>query len=456
MIYVLAIAGLILGGAIGALAFSRKAKVALAVAQQRLVDFTQQLDAEKAQTQTLRDSLAQSERNLAAAHAEVAAAERNLTEQRQLIVDAQEQLRIAFSSASAEALARNNETFLQLARERFATISAEATGSLDQRKEQIDALLKPMRELMNQYQVRVGEIEKSRVESYSMLREQLGSLAETQRTLNAQTSQLVTALSRPTVRGQWGEISLRRLVELAGLSNRCDFFEQESVETEQGRLKPDLVVKLPGQRDIVVDCKTCFDAFLDAAAATDDDTRRVHLQRHAQQVRSRARDLSGKSYWSQFPRSPEYVIMFLPGEAFLYAAVENDPSLVEDCIRNKVLIATPTTLIALLKTIEFGWRQEEISENAEQIKSLGMELYERIGIVLGHISRLGTSLTTAVTTYNTMLGSLETRVISTTRKMGELGARTDKELPLIEPIEKIPREVQMLIEESSVGVPPTI
>jgi len=456
MIYILAIAGLILGTAIGALAFSRKAKVALAVAQQRIVDFTQQLDAEKAQTVALRDSLAQSERNLAAAHAEVAAAERNLTEQRQLIADAQEQLRIAFSSASAEALARNNETFLQLARERFATISAEATGSLDQRKEQIDALLKPMRELMNLYQVRVGEIEKSRVESYSMLREQLGSLAETQRTLNAQTSQLVTALSRPTVRGQWGEISLRRLVELAGLSNRCDFFEQESVDTEQGRLKPDLVVKLPGQRDIVVDCKTCFDAFLDAAAATDDDTRRVHLQRHAQQVRSRARDLSGKSYWSQFPRSPEYVIMFLPGEAFLYAAVENDSSLVEDCIRNNVLIATPTTLIALLKTIEFGWRQEEISENAEQIKSLGIELYERIGSVLAHISRLGASLGTAVSTYNTMLGSLETRVISTTRKMGELGARTDKELPLMEPIEKTPREVSMLIEESSVGVPPTI
>jgi len=456
MIYILAIAGLILGTAIGALAFSRKAKVALAVAQQRIVDFTQQLDAEKAQTVALRDSLAQSERNLAAAHAEVAAAERNLTEQRQLISDAQEQLRIAFSSASAEALARNNETFLQLARERFATISAEATGSLDQRKEQIDALLKPMRELMNLYQVRVGEIEKSRVESYSMLREQLGSLAETQRTLNAQTSQLVTALSRPTVRGQWGEISLRRLVELAGLSNRCDFFEQESVDTEQGRLKPDLVVKLPGQRDIVVDCKTCFDAFLDAAAATDDDTRRVHLQRHAQQVRSRARDLSGKSYWSQFPRSPEYVIMFLPGEAFLYAAVENDSSLVEDCIRNNVLIATPTTLIALLKTIEFGWRQEEISENAEQIKSLGIELYERIGSVLAHISRLGASLGTAVSTYNTMLGSLETRVISTTRKMGELGARTDKELPLMEPIEKTPREVSMLIEESSVGVPPTI
>ena len=324
MIYLLGIAGLILGGVIGALAGSRKLKVGAALAEQRAADLAAQLAAEKLQTQSLRDSLAESERNLAAARTQFTAAEQNLLEQRGLIGHAQEQLRLAFASASAEALAKNNEAFLQLARERFATISAEAVGSLDQRKEQIDALLKPMRELMGQYQVRVGEIEKSRVESYSMLREQLGTLAETQRTLNAQTSQLVTALSRPTVRGQWGEISLRRLVELAGLSNRCDFVEQESVDTEQGRLKPDLVVNLPGQRDIVIDCKTCFDGFLDAAAATDEDIRRSHLQRHAQQVRSRARELSGKSYWAQFSRSPEYVIMFLPGEAFLYAAVEHD------------------------------------------------------------------------------------------------------------------------------------
>jgi len=448
MIYVLAIAGLLVGIVIGALAGSRKSKIASAVAQQRLADLAQQLAAEKIQTQTLRDSLADSERNLAAARTQFAAAERNLLEQRQLISHAQEQLRLAFSSASAEALARNNEAFLQLAKERFATISAEAVGSLDQRKEQIDAMLKPLRELMDQYQLRVGEIEKSRVESYSMLREQLGTLAETQRTLNTQTSQLVTALSRPTVRGQWGEISLRRLVELAGLSNRCDFVEQGMVDGEQGRLKPDMVVRLPGQRDVVIDCKTSLDAFLDAAAATDEDTRRSHLQRHAQQVRSRARELSGKSYWSQFSRSPEYVIMFLPGEAFLYAAVEQDASLVEDCIRNHVLLATPTTLIALLKTIEFGWRQEAISENAEQIRSLGVELYERIGAVLGHVAKLGSSLNSAVANYNQTIGSLESRVLPTTRKMAELGAHTGKELPQPELIERQPREIPALTSDS--------
>jgi DNA recombination protein RmuC len=448
MIYVLGITGLLLGIVIGALAGSRKSKVALAVAQQRLADLAQQLAGEQSQIQSLRDSLADSERNLAAARTQFAAAERNLLEQRQLISHAQEQLRLAFSSASAEALARNNEAFLQLAKERFATISAEAVGSLDQRKEQIDAMLKPLRELMDQYQLRVGEIEKSRVESYSMLREQLGTLAETQRTLNTQTSQLVTALSRPTVRGQWGEISLHRLVELAGLSNKCDFVEQGMVDGEQGRLKPDMVVRLPGQRDVVIDCKTALDAFLDAAAATDEDTRRSHLQRHAQQVRSRARELSGKSYWSQFSRSPEYVIMFLPGEAFLYAAVEQDASLVEDCIRNHVLLATPTTLIALLKTIEFGWRQEAISENAEQIRSLGVELYERIGAVLGHVAKLGSNLSSAVAGYNQTIGSLESRVLPTTRKMAELGAHTGKELPQPELIERQPREVPALTSES--------
>jgi DNA recombination protein RmuC len=441
MLLAASIAGLVIGIAIGVLLGISQASRRWQVAEQRLADLAQQIAAEKTQTQSLRDALAQSERDLATAQTQFAAGQQNLLEQRQLLEQAQDQLRQAFASASAEVLARNNETFLQLAKERFATLAAEAAGSLDQRKEQIDGLLKPLRGLMDQYQIRVGEIEKSRVESYSMLREQLGTLAETQRTLNTQTSQLVTALSRPTVRGQWGEISLRRLVELAGLSDKCDFVEQQTVDGDQGKLRPDMVVKLPGDRDVVIDCKTCLDAFLDAAAAVDEDSRKMHLQRHAQQVRSRSRELSAKNYWSQFSRSPEYVIMFLPGEAFLYAAVEQDPSLVEDCIKNHVLIATPTTLIALLKTIEFGWRQEAITENAEQIRSLGIELYERISTVMTHISKLGGSLNSAVGNYNSMLGSLEGRVMPTARKMAELGARTDKELPQPDLIEHMPRDV---------------
>jgi DNA recombination protein RmuC len=438
----------IIGGLAGWLIVDRRLRSALAalrtdvaVAGQRCSDLSAQLDGEKSQTQSLRESLARAQGELAAAGAQFQAAQQNLLEQRRLLDEAQGQLRHAFASVSADALAKNNEAFLQLARERFATIAAEATGSLDQRKEQIEALLRPMRELMDQYQIRVGEIEKSRVESYSMLREQLGTLAEAQRTLNTQTTQLVTALSRPTVRGQWGEISLRRIVELAGLSARCDFVEQLSVETEQGRLRPDMIVRMPDDRDVVIDCKACLDAFLDAAAAADEDLRRTHLQRHSQQVRGRARELAAKAYWAQFQRSPEFVVMFLPGEPFLYAALEHDPALIEDCIKNRVLIATPTTLIALLKTIEFGWRQRQMAENAEQIRELGSELYDRIATVLGHITKMGSSLHATVQNYNSMLGSLEGRLLSTARKMSELGARSDKPVALPDPIDAQPREV---------------
>ena len=278
--------------------------------------------------------------------AQLVATQQNFVEQRKLLDDAYHQLRQSFAAVSAEALAKNNEAFLHLAKERFTTLSTEAAGSLEQRKTAIEGLLKPMQELLAGYQTRLGEVEKSRVESYSMLREQLGSLSEIQRTLHTQTNQLVSALRRPTTRGQWGEITLRRLVELAGMSNRCDFCEQASVDAEDGRQRPDMIVNLPGERQVIIDCKAVLDGFIDASAATDDDQRKLHLQRHAQQVRSRMRDLSGKSYWSQFSRGPEFVVMFLPGEAFLYAAVEHDNSLIEDALRNHVIISTPTTLIA--------------------------------------------------------------------------------------------------------------
>ena len=379
--------------------------------------------------------------------AQLRAAEEKCEEQRQLLADAQEKLRDAFSSLSAEALAKNNEAFLQLAKEKFASLSVEATGSLEQRKAQIEGMLKPLHELLGVYQSRLHDIEKSRVESYSMLREQLGTLVETQRTLNLQTGQLVTALRRPQTRGQWGEITLRRLVELAGMSNRCDFCEQGSVESEDGRQRPDMVVNMPGQRTIVIDCKAALDAFLDAAAAADEDNRRVCLQRHSQQVRARARELSAKAYWNQFKHSPEYVVMFLPGEAFLYAAVEQDGSLIEDCLKSRVIIATPTTLIALLKAIEFGWRQEEVAENAEEIRRHGKDLYDRIAVLAQHFGKLGASLDAAVSNYNSAIGSLESRVMVTARKISELGARSDKELPDIEPVDKQVRELSAALRE---------
>jgi DNA recombination protein RmuC len=379
--------------------------------------------------------------NQARLEAELSVSEEKCLEQKRLLDDAQERLRDSFTALSAEALAKNNEAFLRLAQEKFANLATQATGSLDERKAQIDGMLKPMREMLAQYQVRLSEIEKSRVESYSMLREQLGTLAETQRTLNTQTGQLVTALRRPTTRGQWGEITLRRLVELAGMSNRCDFSEQTSVDTEDGRQRPDMVVNLPGGRTIVIDCKAALDAFLDASAAHDEDNRRVCHQRHCQQVRARARELSAKAYWNQFKQSPEFVVMFLPGESFLYAAVEIDGDLIEDGLKNRVIISTPTTLFPLLKAIEFGWRQEEIAENAEEIRRHGRDLYERLAVLATHFAKLGASLDQTVSNYNTTIGSMESRVMVTARKISELGARTDKELPDLEPVDRKVRAI---------------
>jgi DNA recombination protein RmuC len=416
-------------------------QTAAACAQQETVALQAQLTESKAAAQRLQGDLSESQRAGAALEARLTAADANLAEQRRLLDEAQAKLRDAFASLSADALAKNSEAFLNLAKEKFAALSTEAAGSLEQRKAQIEGMLKPLHELMNQYQTRLADIEKSRVESYSMLREQLGTLTETQRTLNVQTHQLVSALRRPQARGQWGEITLRRLVELAGMSNRCDFVEQASVESEDVRQRPDMLVNLPGGRQIVIDCKASLDGFLDAAAAPDEDNRRVCMARHAKQVRSRAGELSQKAYWNQFKRSPEYVVMFLPGEAFLYAAVENDGTLIEDCLKNRVIVATPTTLIALLKAIEFGWRQEQMAENAEEIRKHGKDLYDRIAVLATHFEKLGSSLESSVKCYNDVLGSLESRVLVTARKISELGARSDKELTDLEPIDRQPREI---------------
>lgn len=454
MEYVLALLALLVGGAVGYLWGERRARSAagdlranVAAAEQRCASLASQFDKQAAETIDLRAQLSSAERSCAAMAAQLEAAGQNLLEQRKLLDDANEQLKQAFASVSAEALAKNNLAFLQLAKERFATLSTEAAGSLDERKAQIDGELKPMQALLNQYQARLGDIEKSRVESYSMLREQLGALTETQRTLNVQTHQLVSALRRPTTRGQWGEVTLRRLVELAGMSSRCDFCEQTSVENEEGRQRPDMVVNLPGERLIVIDAKASLDGFLDAAAAADEDMRKVHLQRHCQQVRLRARELAAKSYWSQFKNSPEYVVMFLPGEAFLYAAVEQDGAIIEDTLKSRVIIATPTTLMALLRTIEFGWRQEEVTQNAEEIRRHGKDLYDRIAILAAHFAKLGTSLDAAVGAYNTTMGSLESRVVVTARKIAELGSRSDKEIVELEPIDTRPRELSALLKD---------
>ncbi len=455
MEWILLIVGLIVGAVIGFLIAERRARksassdqIALATASQQAVSLADQGKRQADETAQVRAQLSTAEKQAATLAAELRGAQQNLTDQKAMLTDAQEKLRESFSHLSAEALAKNNEAFLHLARQRFESLSKEATGTLDERKAQIEGLLKPMNELLGQYQMRLGDIEKSRTESYSMLREQLGSLVEVQRTLGTQTNQLVSALRRPSTRGQWGELTLKRLVELAGMSDKCDFSEQVTVESEDARFRPDMVIRLPGDREVVIDSKAALDAFLDAAAAPDEESRKSHMIRHSQQVRARSRELSTKAYWSQFKRSPEFVVMFLPGEAFLYAAVEVDPTLVEDSLRSRVIIATPTTLIALLKTIEFGWRQEAITQNAEEVQKLGRELYERIAVMGEHFAKLGAGLESAVSMYNKTLTTIETRVLVSARKINELGAGSDKKTPELEPIEQRPRELPASLQGS--------
>lgn len=422
-------------------AISAQHQVGLATAQQQVTSLADQLKREADTAAQLRTQLSNADKQAATLAAELKGAQQNLDEQKQMLDAAQVKLRESFSHLSSEALAKNNEAFLHLARQRFDSLAKEAAGSLDERKAQIEGLLKPMNELLNQYQGRLAEIEKGRVESYSMLREQLGTLAEIQRTLGTQTNQLVTAMRRPTTRGQWGELALKRLVELAGMTSRCDFSEQLTVDTEDSRLRPDMVVHLPGDREVVIDSKCVFDSFFEAAACSDEDVRKDHLKRHSQNVRSRARELMAKAYWNQFKRSPEFVVMFLPGEAYLYAAVEQDQSLLEDCLNSRVIVSTPTTLMALLKTIAFGWRQEEVTENAEAIQKLGKDLFDRIATLGDHFVKLGGAIENTVSAYNKAVGTVETRVLVTARKMSELGARSDKEVPELEAVATRPREL---------------
>jgi DNA recombination protein RmuC len=444
--------GLLIGGAVGAVvAFlwaerrsrhaAADAATKLALSEQRAADLTQQYAAATVTIDSLRRELAAVSSDRAVLSTQLTATQDNLASQTRLLNEAQTKLTEAFAAVSSDALAKNNEAFLQLAEQKFAALTVQADGSLEQRKAQIEGLLKPLNEMLGQYQSRLAEIEKSRQESYGQLRQQIGSLTEAQNTLNQQTSQLVNALRKPGARGRWGELTLRRLVELSGLADHVDFDEQTSVATEDGSQRPDMVVTLPSMRQVVIDCKTSLDGFLDATACNDESKRAACLQRHAQQVRSRAKELASKTYWNQFSQSPEFVVMFLPGEAFLYAAVECDPALIEDCLCNKVIVATPTTLIALLKAVAYGWRQERIAENGEQIRKLGEQLFERIGVLAQHFASLGTSLEQAVARYNSTLGSMESRVMVTARKLAELGAKNGHDQEELLPVDTRPREL---------------
>ncbi|HYL61754.1 MAG TPA: DNA recombination protein RmuC [Candidatus Methylomirabilis sp.] len=375
-----------------------------------------------------------------AAETKLKEAEANLEKQKKLLEEATAKLTDTFGALSAEALKSNNQAFMALAKSAFETIHAQAKGDLEARQSAIDGLLGPLKEALSRYEKQASEMEKSRQSAYGSLEEQLRSLSSTSQLLQRETGSLVTALSTPQVRGRWGEMTLKRAAELAGMSEYCDFDEQASFWSEGGKQqRPDMIVKLPGGRRIIVDAKAPLQAFLKAAAATSEEVRKTQLAQHAQLVRAHVVQLASRAYADLLGFSPEIVVLFLPGESFFAAAVEQDHGLMEDAMERKVVMATPTTLIALLRAIAYGWRQERMAENAQAISDLGKQLYDRIKIFVTRFGEVGGALAKAVDAYNKAAGSLESRVLPSARRFTELGAAPGEEIVEIAPVDESPR-----------------
>jgi DNA recombination protein RmuC len=363
--------------------------------------------------------------------------------ERALLDEARQKLADAFKALAADALKSNNQSFIELAKATMETFQQSAKGDLEKRQQAIQEMVKPVKESLEKVDAKIQDIEKARAGAYEGLRAQVSALLETEKELRNQTSNLVTALRRPQVRGRWGEIQLQRVVEMAGMLEYCDFYTQQSTDTDEGRLRPDMLVRLPGTKNIVVDAKAPLSAYLEAIEARDEETRTAKLREHARQVRTHIAALNSKLYFRQFDPAPEFVVLFLPGEVFFSAALEQDPELIELGVQQNVIIATPTTLIALLRAVAYGWRQERLAQDAQKISDLGQELYKRLATMGDHFARLGKGLHAANEAYNQAVASLETRVLVSARKFKDYGiSDTAGQIEELEPVETVPRMLQ--------------
>jgi DNA recombination protein RmuC len=359
-----------------------------------------------------------------------------------------DQLANTFHQLSEQALSQNNAHFLQLAEENLKRFQSEAKSELGSKEKAIEQMLKPINEALQQTTKQIQEIEKERKQAYGSLSTTISQMAQSQQQLQQETQNLVQALRRPEVRGQWGEMTLRRLAELSGMVAHCDFYEQTHTATETGAIRPDMIVRLPEKRDIIVDAKTPLDAYLSAIQAKDDNTRKTEMKRHAQIIRSRVKELARKNYWAEYSNSPEFVVLFIPGEQFLSAALEVDASLLEDSMSQNIILATPTNFVALLRAVSYGWKQQSLAENAEIIRELGENVYKRLATFGNHLSKLGSSLGTSVNHFNSAVGSLERNVLPAARKFTEMGISSKHTIDDLPPIEPQPRQVQNVNDEA--------
>ncbi len=356
------------------------------------------------------------------------------------------QLTRAFSELANQSLKSNSENFLRLAEQNLGAQQEKAKRELGDREKAVEDLVKPIRDALQSSQKQIAELEKSRSEAYGSIKSQLEAMQDSQKSLKQETKNLVNALRRPEVRGRWGEITLRRLVELAGMVEHCDFQEQVHTVDDGKIIRPDMIVRMPDRRVLVVDVKTPLDAYLEAVEADNDKQRKVGLKRHAKNVRAHIRMLASKTYWDQFEDSPEFVILFIPGDQFLSAALNEEPDLIEYALSKQIILATPTSLVALLKAVAYGWRQLSLADNAKEIRTLAEDLYGRLATFVGHMNRMGRQLASSVEHYNKAVGSLERNVLPGARKFVELGVREKKAMEKLETMDPVPRT---MIESSA-------
>ncbi len=408
-----------------------------------------ELEERKAEVAELQRTLRESESKSAEANARSDELRRAIEEQRTLLQQARDALTDAFQSIAAEALSRNSERFLALARENLGAIEQRALADLDARHKAIEGVVVPLKESLQKMDDQLRALESSRGQAYAALSTQLKSLVDTQDDLRAETANLVNALRTPAVRGRWGEIQLKRVVEIAGMVKYCDFIEQPNLDGPDGKLRPDLRVLLPGGRNLIIDAKVPLQAYLDALQAANDEGKLARLKDHARQVREHMTKLAAKSYWDYLKPTPEFVVLFLPGESFFSAALEADPSLIEYGAGQRVILATPTTLIALLRAVAYGWRHQQLAENSQQISELSKELYQRLAAVAGLLADLGRGMKGCVDKYNRVVGSLESRVLPAARRFKELGVSGKEEIALLEPLNTIPRELASPLPQRS-------